>query len=113
MKIDKYSFGKIVIDGVAYSSDIIIYPDYIDASWWRKEGHRLQPADLTGIVDAHPDLLIIGTGFFSRMDVPEETRKFLAAEGIDIRIERTGKAVGLFNNAEKDKVVVAAFHLTC
>jgi len=50
MKIDQYAFGKIVIDGKTYTSDVIIYPEKVDASWWRKEGHRLQPADLEKIV---------------------------------------------------------------
>jgi len=32
MKIDSYSFGRIVIDGQVYTSDVIIYPDRVDAS---------------------------------------------------------------------------------
>ncbi len=61
MKIDTYSFGKIVIDGRTYTSDVIIYPDHVDASWWRKEGHYLRPVDLTDVVKAKPAVLIIGT----------------------------------------------------
>ena len=45
MKIDSYSFGRIVINGKTYTSDVIIFPDKVDASWWRKEGHLLQLAD--------------------------------------------------------------------
>lgn len=33
MKIDHYSFGKIIINGKTYPSDVIIYPDSVDSSW--------------------------------------------------------------------------------
>ena len=113
MKIEHYSFGKIVIDGKTYSSDIIIYPNRVDASWWRKEGHYLQAADLKDIINSKPDILIVGTGFSGVMIVPEETVGFIGSNGIEIRIERTGKAVELFNSMEKNRTVIAALHLTC
>jgi hypothetical protein len=39
--IESYKFGEIIITGKKYDSDLIIYPDHIDSSWWRKEGHLL------------------------------------------------------------------------
>jgi len=45
--------------------------------------------------------------------LPEETISFVASKGIEIRIERTGKAVELFNSMEKDGITIAALHLTC
>jgi len=113
MKIEHYSFGKIIIDGETFTSDVIIYPGRIYAPWWRKEGHHLQPVDLVDIVSAGPDMLIVGTGFSGLMRVPEETISFVASKGIEIRIERTGKAVELFNSMEKDGIIIAALHLTC
>ncbi len=114
MRIDFYSFGRIVIDGKTYTSDVIIYPGRVDASWWRKKGHRLQPADLTDVVSAKPDVLIIGTGYAGVMDVPEETADFIRSKGIEVRVEKTGKAVDAFNSLQgSKKTVVAALHLTC
>lgn len=114
MKVDNYSFGKIVIDGKSYTSDVIIYPGRVDPSWWRKEGHRLQPIDLTDVISAKPDILIIGTGYSGVMTVPEETRKFITSRGVELRTERTGNAVETFNAAQDGgKVVIAALHLTC
>ena len=113
MRIEHYSFGNIIIDGQTYTSDVIIYPDRVDASWWRKEGHYLQAGDLTDIISAEPDILIIGTGNWGVMIVPEETLKFVVSKGIEIRVERTRKAVELFNSIEKDRKVIAALHLTC
>ncbi|MCL4456783.1 MAG: Mth938-like domain-containing protein [Nitrospirae bacterium] len=113
MKIDHYSFGRITIEGRTYTSDVIIYPDHVDSSWWRKEGHYLQAADLTDIVNAKPNILIIGTGYSGVMAVPKETLEFIRSKGIEVRIERTEKAVELYNSIQKDKKVIAALHLTC
>lgn len=113
MKIEHYSFGKIVIDGHAYTSDVVIYPGRVDASWWRKQGHFLQPDDLADIISSKPDILIVGTGFSGMMKVPKETVSFVEAEGIEIRVENTGRAVELYNSAGKDRKTAAALHLTC
>jgi hypothetical protein len=114
MKIDLYAFGKIVIDGKTYTSDVIIYPEKVDASWWRKEGHRLQPADLETVIREKPDVLIIGTGNVGAMDVPQKTLSFLRSQGIDVRVAPTEKAVDIFKSTSGgNKKVVAALHLTC
>ncbi len=102
-----------MIDGRTYRSDVIIYPDRVDASWWRKQGHYLQPADLVEIIRAKPRVLIVGTGQSGVMTVPEETVRFVVSKGIEIKVERTEKAVELYNFSEKDGAVIAALHLTC
>ncbi len=114
MKIDSYSFGHIVIDGKAYTSDVIIYGGRVDASWWRREGHRLQPEDIAGVLKARPGMLIIGTGYAGVMTVPKATREQIVSLGIDLRVERTGKAVELFNTLQaQNQEVFAALHITC
>ncbi len=113
MKIEHYSFGKIIIDGKTYTSDVIIYPGRVDSSWWRKEGHYLQVIDLAGVINAEPDILIIGTGYSGVMQVPKETITYLESKGIEVHVAHTEKAVELFNGLQKDKIVIAAFHLTC
>jgi hypothetical protein len=113
MKIDSYSFGRIVIDGQVYTSDVIIYRDRVDASWWRKEGHRLQSDDIAEALSEHPDVLVIGTGFAGVMRVPKETLAHIMSQ-TEVEIERTAKAVELYNALQaKKKHVIAALHLTC
>jgi hypothetical protein len=113
MHIDDYSFGRIVIDKKSYTSDVIIYPDRVDSSWWRKEGHYLQKADLTDIIDAKPDILVLGTGNSGVMHVPEGTIQFLESKGITVFIGKTQEAVKIFEKQPKGKKVIGAFHLTC
>ena len=113
MKIDSYSFGKIVINGKNYTSDVIIYPGRVDASWWRQEGHLLQLADLAEALQAKPDVLVIGTGHDGVMRVPREIIERITAQGIEVKVERTSKAVKVYNDLQGTKTVIAALHLTC
>jgi len=113
MKIEHCSFGTITIDGKSYTSDVIIYPERVDSSWWRKQGHSLHIVDLKDVIPAGPEILIVGTGHSGAMVVPEETLSYLKSKGIDVHIARTDKAVELFNKFQKNKKTIAALHLTC
>jgi hypothetical protein len=113
MHIEEYVFGRIVIDKKTYTSDVIVYPDRVDPSWWRKEGHYLQKEDLSGVIAAKPDILIIGTGNMGVMQVPESTVTFLQRQGITVHVAKTAKAVEMFNSMPAGKKVIGAFHLTC
>lgn len=107
--IEDYSFGRIVINGKVYTSDVII-TDSVH-SWWRKEGHVLNPEDLTKVFSQYPQTLIVGTGAYGVMKVPEKTKKHLKEKGITLIIQKTGEAVKTFNATTGKKA--AALHLTC
>ncbi len=113
MKIEAYEFGRMVYGGKTYTSDLIIYPDRVDSSWWRLKGHLLQIEDLKDILKEDPGILIIGTGAMGVMKVPVELKKQLEERNIEFYVEKTGKAVEVFNSADKSKKVIGAFHLTC
>ena len=111
--IDSYSFGKIVIDGKTYTSDVILYPDKVDESWWRKDGHLLQKEDLIDVIQYNPEVLIVGTGAYGLMKVPDETKQFLEAKEIELIAEETREACKTYNELKEKRKVIAAFHLTC
>jgi hypothetical protein len=74
----------------------------------------LAVADLADIVAAKPDVVVVGTGYFGRMAVSEDARRYLAAHGIRVREARTRQAVQDFNYLQEQHTrVVAALHLTC
>lgn len=112
-KIDAYHFGEIVIDGRRYRRDVIVFPDRVQANWWREEGHSLSPADLWDVVQARPEVLVIGQGSAGRMDVPAATRRWLEEQGIQVIAQPTAQAVNTYNALREKKRVVAALHLTC
>ncbi|MHA1650657.1 MAG: Mth938-like domain-containing protein [Candidatus Helarchaeota archaeon] len=113
MKIESYEFGRIVIDAKSYSTDVIIYPDRVRANWWRKKGHELHKEDIQEIIEAKPEILIIGTGNSGYLKVSNKIRQYIESKGIELKVVRTQEACTLFNKLSTDRKVVAACHLTC
>ncbi|MHC2995395.1 MAG: hypothetical protein IBV53_07850 [Candidatus Atribacteria bacterium] len=112
--IENYSFGQIIIDGKKYNSDLIIFKDHINSNWWRKEGHNLHISDINEIINKKPEVLIIGTGYYDLMKVPEELIKIINSSGIgQVIVKKTKDACDEYNTLYKKKKVIAAFHLTC
>jgi len=112
-QIESYSFGKISVDGKTYTSDLIILPSGVRSGWWRKEGHRLDQADLQSVVGAKPNVLVIGTGNLGLMKVPKETLEFITAHEIRAVVKRTAAACLRYNELVETERVAAALHLTC
>lgn len=113
MKITHYSFGRIIIDGKTCSSDVIIHPDSVNPSWWRKEGHLLQEADLADTIRNAVSILIIGTGYNGAMRVPGTTLDYLKLRNIEVHTCITSEAVKLYNRLSEKETTSAALHLTC
>ena len=112
--IESYDFGRIAINGIVYTKDVIITGDKTIAGWVRKEGHLLQVADISqAIEESAPEVAIVGTGYNGMMSVPEETRLYFQRKGIDLLVEKTQEACDLFNALSKTKRALAALHLTC
>lgn len=113
VKIDSYRFGQIVIDGAAYSSDVIITPGGVRGRWWRKDGHIFSLDDLRDAFAASPKKLILGTGASGMCRVAQEVRAFCDANHIELCVSPTKEAVAAFNSEDDKSRLVAALHLTC
>ncbi|MFO7948281.1 MAG: MTH938/NDUFAF3 family protein [Armatimonadota bacterium] len=111
--IEDYSFGRIVIDGQTYTDDVIIYRERVDDSWWREEGHRLKVADIEEVIEAAPEVLVVGTGAYGRVSVEPEVKQRLEDEGIELLSAPTEEACETYNELSGEKKTVAALHLTC
>jgi hypothetical protein len=112
-EIEDYQFGRMVVDGQQHTRDLILLPDRVVANWWRKDGHRLDVEDLREVLDAAPQVLVVGTGAYGRMKVSEEIRQALEAAGIELRAARTGEAWRLYNDLREHHRTAGGFHLTC
>lgn len=112
--IEKSEFGSIQVDGETYTTDIIIYPDgRVSDNWWRNHGHRLSLADIEDLMAAEPELIVIGTGVYGRMQPEDGLEKALRARGIELVMDATGKAVTRFNQLQSTRRIGGGFHLTC
>ena len=114
MEIESYSFGRVTVGGTSYTKDLIILPDRVLPGWRRLSGHVLDLADLEEVMAFKPDILIVGTGAFGRMEVPESIVGGLVQRGIRAVTDRTKKACLFYNeHLRRRENVAAAFHLTC
>ena len=97
MKITDYRFGHIEVDGQGYDTDVIITPEGVKDGWWRKDGHNLAVEDLDAVIDAKPEVVIVGSGYYGRMRVSDVARSFLNDQGIRLEVVQTSEAVAAFN----------------
>ena len=111
--IESYEFGKIVIAGKTYHTDVIVYPDRVDAKWWRKQGHSLDVEDIQEVFDANPDTIIVGTGQPGMMQVPRNTLEETKTRKITMKIMPTEQACKEYNRIASEQRVIACLHLTC
>ena len=113
MRIDSYDFGRIVVEGEVYTSDLIIYPERVEANWWRREGHLLQPEDLQEVMEYKPQTVIVGTGAYGQMKVAPQAKDALKVRGIELFYKPTEEACRVYNDISHSGRVVACLHLTC
>lgn len=113
LMIELYDFGRVLINGRTYTSDVIVFPDRVEDNWGQRERHRLSIEDLQEIVKAKPEILIVGTGYSGLMEIPSKTADFVQSKGIKLLAKPTREATELYNKLSKTNKVVAALHLTC
>lgn len=110
--INSYQFGEIVIDGKKYTHHVIISGDTV-RNWWTKEGHLLCPDDLADIIKDKPEVVVIGTGKFGEVQVPQTVIDYARRHGVQLVCQVTDEACRTYNNLAASTRVTAALHLTC
>ena len=115
MLVSSYEFGRIVVDSRRFNSDIILSNDGIlNASWWRKEGHRVTRDDIGEILEYSPEVVIFGTGYYGVVKIDKEVEDLFKSKGVKVEKLKSAEAVKRFNElAKQGRKVVLAIHLTC
>ena len=113
--IEQYTTGShMTVQGTKYYQDLKILHGQVKGNWWRKKGHRLDAADISDILSAKPDVLVIGTGYAGSLHVPVSLRTAIEGQEIEVIAKRTSEATETFNRLfAQGKKVAGAFHLTC
>ncbi len=112
MKVDSYRFGEITINGKTYDHDVVLVGEEV-RRWVRQESHNVLWSEGENLLESQPEAIIFGTGSVGVMNVPSSVVSNLQDQGVEVIVERTGKAAEIFNRVSKKKKVVAALHLTC
>ena len=111
-RIEEYDFGRIVVDGVEQTRDVIVLPDRVVTNWWRADGHRLVLADLDSVLEELPPHLVVGTGAYGQMRPDPEAVERLREREIEVEALPTPDAVRRYGELDPRRTA-AALHLTC
>lgn len=98
--------------------DCKVWPDGAREWRWGETGTHhspgIQPADIKEILEQDIEEIVLGRGQLGRLEVSAETEATLRESGISYHIEKTKKAVALFNDLVREgKRVGGVFHSTC
>jgi hypothetical protein len=112
--ITEFSFGKIVADGQTCNNDIKIIQGALVPNWWRKNGHSVKIEDVQDVLNADPEILIIGKGQPGYMKISDGLRRHLKKNNIKLIEEPTADAIKTFNRLfGEGKRVSGGFHVGC
>ena len=74
----------------------------------------IQPADIEEVLEKGVEIIVLGRGQLGRLGVSPGTEETLRESGLEYHIEKTKKAVELFNElTQKGRRVGGVFHSTC
>ena len=110
---------EVSIDGEKqHFKDCKVWPGGARAWDWGETGTHhspgIQPADIEEILEKDVETIVLTRGQLGRLGVSPKTEGYLRERGVAYRIEKTQKAVALFNElAQQGQRVGGVFHSTC
>lgn len=107
-----YSFGRLIVDGLEQTRDLIVLPDRVVTNWWRREGHSLALEDLDEVLATLPERLIVGVGAYGRLHPDPAVIAELERRGVTVECLPTDEAVHRYGQLDERRTA-AALHLTC
>ena len=98
--------------------DCKVWPGGARAWDWGETGTHHSPGiqlvDIEEVLEKGAETIILTRGQFGRLDISPQVETFLRERGVDYHIEKTKKAVALYNElVQKGKRVGGLFHSTC
>jgi hypothetical protein len=117
-RIAHLSWGRLDVEGEDGSfKDVKLFPGGAREWDWNETGtsHEpgIQPADVEELLDHGATVVILGKGFYERLQVCRETLQELEERNVPVHVEQTEEAVRLYNELGKNEKVGALIHSTC
>jgi hypothetical protein len=117
-KIDKLSFGSIVIDGKKYRRDVLIFADGTVKK--RKGGffmfgsHNIKKKEIEELIQGDPDVIVVGTGTDGVANVAADVESWAKEKNLSLMAQPSSDAVAKLNDlTEQKKRAAALIHITC
>ena len=119
--ITDFSWGNMEVSIAGeklHFKDCKVWPGGARTWDWGETGTHhspgIQPADIEEILEKGAEIVILTRGQLGRLGISPKTEAFLLERGVDYHIEKTKKAVALYNElVQKGKRVGGLFHSTC
>ena len=116
MRLDRFEFGSIQIDGTVYENDVIIDRGGVSkrkkkASKPFRDKYGHTPLSVDEKIPWNCRTLVIGTGAEGALPVMPEVKREAERRGVDLVVLPTEQAIGLLN--KKSKKANAILHVTC
>ena len=119
--ITDFSWGNMEVSIAGeklHFKDCKVWPGGARTWDWGETGTHhspgIQPADIEEILEKGAEIVILTRGQLGRLGISPKTEAFLLERGVDYHIEKTKKAVALYNElTRKGKRVGGVFHSTC
>jgi len=105
--------GKIVVGKETYNRDVYISVggnvkkrDEDQAEKWYGSAHTIGPKELEKVCRGGPEILFIGTGKSGKVELTEDSRRFLAQRSIQCEVLPTAKVVESYNGSKLRKAAL-------
>lgn len=117
-KIEKFSFGSIVIEGKKYRRDVLIFAD---GTVKRRRGgflmfgsHKIKKKEIEELIQGQPETIIVGTGTDSAANIAPNVESWAEGNNLNLLVQPSYNAVAKLNELTgQNKQVAALIHITC
>lgn len=117
-KITHLSWGRLEVEGQdGPFKDAKLFPGGAREWDWNETGtdHQpgIQPADVEELLEHGATVVVLGKGFYERLQVRRETLQQLEERNVTAHVGQTEEAVRLYNELSESERVGALIHSTC
>jgi hypothetical protein len=117
-KILHLSWGRLEVEGQDYRlKDAKLFPGGAREWDWKETGTSHEPGiqstDVEEVLRHGVTAVVLGRGFYERLQVQPETLQELEERNITAHVGQTEEAVRLYNELSKSERVGALIHSTC
>lgn len=117
LSIASFKWGQIVDSSGRVFRDARLFPGGVEEWDWRRTGTRHDPgiqiSDLTDLVAAGPDVVILSRGVDLVLQVPQATIEYARMHAATVLVLQSEEAVAEYNRRIANERVVALVHSTC
>jgi len=116
VRIDRFSFGTIRIDGHKYDADVVIDRGEVRARKKKpskafRDAYGHTPLSVAEKIPWRCARLVIGTGADGALPVMPEVLEEAERRGVEVAVVRTPRAIELLRRSGRD--TNAVLHVTC